>query len=118
VRGMCELLRAASLDSRQRRYVESIRRAGDHLLRLVNDALDLARIEAGKLELDSQDFDPVALAEEVARLMAPVAEQRGLAFHLRVAPEAPAAVRGDPGLVRQTLLNLPGHAGKLPDPGR
>ena len=117
VLGMSELLLDTSLDSRQRSYVESIRRAGDHLLRLVNDALDLARIEAGKLELDSQDFDPVALAEEVAGLMAPVAEQRGLAFHLRVAPEMPAAVRGDPGRVCQILLNLLGNAVKFTDRG-
>ena len=117
VLGMSELLLDTPLDPRQRSYVESIRRAGDHLLRLVNDALDLARIEAGKLELDSQDFDPHALAAEVAGLMAPVAEQRGLAFHLRVAPDMPEAVRGDPGRVRQILLNLLGNAVKFTDRG-
>ncbi len=117
VLGMSELLLETPLDARQRSYVESIRRAGDHLLRLVNDALDLARIEAGKLQLDSQDFDPHALAAEVGGLMAPVAEQRGLAFHLRVAPDMPPAVRGDPGRVRQILLNLLGNAVKFTDRG-
>ncbi len=117
VLGMSELLLGTTLDGRQRGYVESIRRAGDHLLRLVNDALDLARIEAGKLELDSQDFDPHALATEVAGLMAPVAEQRGLGFHVRVGPDLPAAVRGDPGRVRQILLNLLGNAVKFTDRG-
>lgn len=115
--GMSELLLDTALDARQRGYVESIRRAGDHLLRLVNDALDLARIEAGKLELDSQEFAPKALAGEVAGLMAPVAEQRGLGFHLRATGEIPALVRGDPGRVRQILLNLLGNAVKFTDRG-
>src|SRR5690606_17277881 len=117
VLGMSELLLDTAPDTRQRSYVESIRRAGEHLLRLVNDALDLARIEAGKLELDSQDFDPHALASEVASLMAPVAEQRGLDFRLRVAGDIPALVRGDPGRVRQILLNLLGNAVKFTDRG-
>lgn len=117
VLGMSELLLDTALDTRQRSYVESIRRAGEHLLRLVNDALDLARIEAGKLELDSQDFAPQALAAEVTGLMAPVAEQRGLAFHLRGTGRIPALVRGDPGRVRQILLNLLGNAVKFTDRG-
>ena len=117
VLGMSELLLGTALDARQRSYVESIRRAGEHLLRLVNDALDLARIEAGKLELDAQDFDPRALAAEVTGLMAPVAEQRGLSFKLREAPDLPAGLRGDPGRVRQILLNLLGNAVKFTDRG-
>ncbi|MBO9716086.1 MAG: response regulator [Pseudoxanthomonas sp.] len=117
VLGMSELLLATPLDPRQRSYIESIRRAGEHLMRLVNDALDLARIEAGKLELDAQDFDLRALVAEVAALMAPGAEQRGLAFHVNVAEDAPRWLRGDPVRVRQILLNLLGNAVKFTDRG-
>ncbi len=117
VLGMSELLLGTSLDTRQSSHVESIRRAGEHLMRLVNDALDLARIEAGKLELQAQDFDLRLLVAEVAGLMAPVAEQRGLAFHLRVADHAPHGVHGDPVRVRQILLNLLGNAVKFTDRG-
>jgi len=117
VLGMSELLLATPLDPRQRGYIESIRRAGEHLMRLVNDALDLARIEAGKLELDTQDFDLRALVGEVAALMAPGAEQRGLAFRVDIAENAPAGLRGDPGRVRQILLNLLGNAVKFTDRG-
>jgi len=117
VLGMSELLLATPLDTRQRGYIESIRRAGEHLMRLVNDALDLARIEAGKLELDVQDFDLRALVGDVVALMAPVAEQRGLAFHVEVAEDAPRGLRGDPVRVRQILLNLLGNAVKFTDRG-
>ncbi|WP_246191050.1 ATP-binding protein [Pseudoxanthomonas taiwanensis] len=117
VLGMSELLLDTPLDGRQRGYVEAIRRAGEHLLRLVNDALDLARIEAGRLELDEQDFDLRALVAEVVALMAPVAEQRGLAFHVRTAPEAPRWLRGDPVRLRQILLNLLGNAVKFTERG-
>ncbi|KAF1695770.1 hybrid sensor histidine kinase/response regulator [Pseudoxanthomonas jiangsuensis] len=117
VLGMSELLLDTTLDPRQRSYIESIRRAGEHLLRLVNDALDLARIEAGKLELDDQPFELRALVREVAALMAPVAEQRGLAFHVRVAADAPDGLRGDPVRIRQILLNLLGNAVKFTDRG-
>src|SRR5690606_12287145 len=87
--GMSELLLGTRLDDRQRGYVESIRKAGEHLLRLVNDALDLARIEADRLELDPQPFDLRALVREVEGLCAPVARQRGLDFRVEVAEDAP-----------------------------
>ena len=117
VLGMSELLLSTPLDTRQRGYIESIRRAGEHLMRLVNDALDLARIEAGKLELEAQDFDLRALVAEVAALMAPGAEQRGLRFQASVAEDAPRGLRGDPVRVRQILLNLIGNAIKFTDRG-
>src|SRR5690606_7706018 len=80
VLGMSELLLGTALDERQRGYTESIRNAGGHLMRLVNDALDLARIEAGKLELDDSPFDLHRLVQDVAALMEPVARKRGIAF--------------------------------------
>ena len=117
VLGMSELLLETRLDPRQRGYVDAIRRAGEHLMRLVNDALDLARIEAGKLELDLQDFDLRALVHDVATLMAPVAEQRGLVFGLEIDADAPQSVHGDPVRIRQILLNLLGNAVKFTDQG-
>ena len=113
VLGMGELLLGTPLDAKQRGYVESIRDAGHHLLRLVNDALDLARIEAGRLELESRPFAVQALLDDVAGLHAPLARQRGLQFECRMAEDAPRVLRGDPLRIRQILFNLVGNAIKF-----
>ncbi|WP_093282328.1 ATP-binding protein [Pseudoxanthomonas sp. CF125] len=117
VLGMSELLLATPLDQKQRGYTHAIQNAGTHLLRLVNDALDIARIEAGKLELQQQDFDVRALVDEVAGLTAPLAEQHGLSFSDEVSASVPAALQGDPMRVRQILLNLLGNAIKFTEKG-
>ena len=117
VLGMSELLQGTALDPRQRSHVDAIRRAGEHLLRLVNDALDLARIEAGKLELANADFVLRSLLDEVAALMAPVAERKGLAFVDGMAAETPVALHGDRTRVQQILLNLVGNAVKFTESG-
>ena len=117
VLGMSELLLGTGLDERQRGYAESIRRAGDHLMRLVNDALDLARIEAGKLELDPQPFDPRVMIQEVAALTGPLAQRRGLAWRVDVDPGVPEGLLGDQVRIRQILLNLAGNAIKFTDRG-
>ena len=118
VLGMSELLLATKLDERQHRYIRSIQNAGRHLLRLVNDALDLARIEAGRLELDQQDFDLRELLDEVVALTAPMAERRGLTFTSEIDPRLPAALRGDAVRVRQILLNLLSNAVKFTERGQ
>jgi signal transduction histidine kinase/CheY-like chemotaxis protein/streptogramin lyase len=117
VLGMAELLQGSDLAPRQRGQVEAIRRAGDHLLRLVNDALDLARIEAGKLVLEDAPFDLHALLGDTAALLRPLAEAKGLAFGLQRAPGTPRALRGDAGRVRQVLFNLGSNAIKFTDHG-
>ncbi|MET1162644.1 MAG: ATP-binding protein [Pseudoxanthomonas sp.] len=117
VLGMSELLLATSLDHKQRGYTHAIQNAGTHLLRLVNDALDIARIEAGKLELQQQAFDVRALVDEVVGLTAPMAEQRGLSFSDEVAATVPQALQGDAVRVRQILLNLLGNAIKFTEKG-
>lgn len=117
VLGMSELLQATALDARQRSHVDAIRRAGEHLLRLVNDALDLARIEAGKLALANTDFALRPLLDEVAALMAPVAERKGLAFIDGMSTDTPAALHGDRTRVQQILLNLVGNAVKFTESG-
>jgi ligand-binding sensor domain-containing protein/signal transduction histidine kinase/ActR/RegA family two-component response regulator len=117
VLGMTELLQATPLDERQQGYTNAIQRAGTHLLRLVNDALDLAKIEAGKLELQQVEFDLHVLIGEVGALMGPVAGKRGLAFHHGIAAGVPRVVRGDPLRLRQILLNLLGNAIKFTEAG-
>jgi len=117
VLGMAELLQAGSLQPRQRQQVQAIQRAGEHLLRLVNDALDLARIEAGKLTLEDADFDLHELLDEVAALLQPLAQAKGLGFSLRRDEGTPRALRGDAGRVRQILLNLGSNAIKFTESG-
>lgn len=117
VLGMTELLLASDLDMRQRGQVDAIHRAGNHLLRLVNDALDLARIEAGRLELLDADFALRPLLDEVAALMAPIAERRGLQFIDLLDPQTPSAVHGDRTRIEQILLNLLGNAIKFTEAG-
>ncbi|KPN21478.1 hypothetical protein AO715_14910 [Xanthomonas sp. Mitacek01] len=117
VLGMSELLLNTELDARQRGFAESIRRAGDHLMRLVNDALDLARIEAGRLELDPQPFEPARLVQDVAALCAPMARQKALGFDTVFHEALPGWVLGDAGRVQQILLNLLGNAVKFTESG-
>jgi signal transduction histidine kinase/ligand-binding sensor domain-containing protein/CheY-like chemotaxis protein len=117
VLGMTELLLAGQLEARQRSYAESIQRAGQHLLRLVNDALDLARIEAGKLALDDAPFDLPALLHEVDDLLRPLAQHKGLTLQTELADDAPKGLRGDCARVRQILLNLGTNAIKFTERG-
>ncbi len=117
VLGMAELLQGTPLDTQQRGHVDAIRRAGEHLLRLVNDALDMARIEAGRLELVSAPFALEPLLGEVAGLMAPLAERKGLVFADHIDADAPRALQGDRTRVQQILLNLIGNAVKFTEAG-
>ncbi|MDY0022969.1 ATP-binding protein [Arenimonas caeni] len=117
VLGMAELLQGSELDPEQRARVEAIQGAGRHLLRLVNDTLDLARIEAGKLELEDSPFALRPLLDELAGLLRPLAEAKGLAFTLRCDGNVPACLRGDATRVRQILLNLAGNAIKFCEKG-
>ncbi|QNM62122.1 Histidine kinase/response regulator hybrid protein [Xanthomonas hortorum pv. vitians] len=117
VLGMSELLLKTSLDNKQRSYTESIRRAGAHLLRLVNDALDLARIESGRLELDLEPFSVRQLVAEVEGLMSPLAQERGLRFSMEVGLLGDITASGDVTRIRQILLNLLSNAIKFTERG-
>ena len=117
VLGMSELLQGTALDGTQRHYVDSIHRAGGHLMRLVNDALDLARIESGRFELDAEPFDLHRLVEDAISMMKPLAERRGLAFETQLDPDAPHGLLGDHTRVCQVLLNLLGNAIKFTEHG-
>lgn len=113
VLGMTELLLNTPLDVRQRGYADGIRRSGALLMRQVNDALDLARIEAGKLELGDAPFDPATLLQEITALEQGLAAQKGLALQVAIGDDAPRALRGDALRLQQVLLNLVHNALKF-----
>ena len=115
--GMTGLMMETGLSPEQREYAETIRTSGDALLTLINDILDFSKIEAGKLEIEETEFDLRLLLEEVGDLMAMRSQQKGLEFILMIAPDIPAPVIGDPGRIRQILLNLTGNALKFTHEG-
>ena len=117
VLGMAELLTHASLPPEQRNQVQAIQKSGDLLLRLVNDIVDLARIEAGRFTFDPKPFDPAAVLHECVELTRPLANGRGLALHLETVEPIPAAVLGDAMRLRQVLLNLINNALKFTEQG-
>jgi signal transduction histidine kinase/CheY-like chemotaxis protein len=113
VLGMSELLLSSPLSPEQRSYTESIRHAGEHLLHLVNDALDLARIESGRLQLQAQPFPLQGVIDDVCMLMAALAGQKQLRFVVDNALPPGICSIGDAVRVRQILLNLLGNAVKF-----
>lgn len=117
VLGMTELLLRTRLDATQSSYAKAIQNSGHMMLRLVNDSLDLARIEAGKLELESAPLDLHALLHEVLELEQPLAQAKGLTCTLDIAADAPRHVRGDALRIKQVLLNLVNNATKFTERG-
>ena len=117
VLGMAELLLRSPLDGGQRRYAEAIQNSGRVLLRLVNDSLDLARIEAGRLELEEVAFDLHRLLHEIESLERPLAEAKRLTWRLCITSDVPRHVRGDAARVEQILLNLLNNAIKFSEHG-
>ncbi len=115
--GMAELLRETVLAPEQARYLASLESAGQVLLHLINDILDLSQIEAQKLELRPQCFDPAALVGQVRDMMAVAVEEKGLSFSLRLDAGLPAVMVNDPDRVRQVLLNLLWNAVKFTTSG-
>jgi signal transduction histidine kinase/ActR/RegA family two-component response regulator len=116
--GMNGLMLNTPLTAEQRRQAELIRSSGQSLLAIINDILDLSKIEAGRMTLEVIDFDPRAAIEEVTALMATRARSKGLVLELRVGDGLPAAVRGDPSRLRQLVFNLVGNAVKFTERGR
>jgi signal transduction histidine kinase/ActR/RegA family two-component response regulator len=117
VLGMNSLLLKTELSDEQRSYARTIRSSGKALLALINDILDLSRVEAERLELVFADFDPRRLVEDVAASAAPRAHEKGLAFSVHFEPDLPAVLVGDEGRLRQVLLNLVGNAVKFTEKG-
>jgi PAS domain S-box-containing protein len=111
--GMIGLLLGTELSEEQRRYAETVRLSGEALLSLINDILDFSKIEADKLELENIDFDLRTTIEDTAELLAVRAYEKGLEFVCRVDPEVRTFLKGDPGRLRQILLNLGSNAIKF-----
>ena len=115
--GMAELALKTDLSHEQREFIETIRFAGEDLLRLLNDVLDFSRIEARKMELEETLFDCRRLLAETVKPFALEAERRNLIFECEVAPGIPDRVVGDPARLRQVLRNLVGNALKFTHSG-
>ena len=115
--GLTGLLLGTPLDARQREYATGVRTAGDALLGIINDVLDFSKVEAGAIDLESIDFLLNEVVEDVAAIVAETARARDLELLAYCSPEVPVALRGDPGRVRQVLLNLATNAVKFTHEG-
>ena len=117
VLGMAELLAESDLSTEQRKYLSIMMSNGNALLELIDDVLDLAKIESGNLSLDATDFDLNDLAERVAEMLSIRAHQKGLELAVYVSPNVRTALVGDPMRLRQVLINLIGNAIKFTERG-
>ncbi|MBW2603680.1 MAG: response regulator [Deltaproteobacteria bacterium] len=115
--GMANLMMDTHLSVEQHQFTETIRKSADSLMTVINDILDFSKIEAGKLELENIDFDLRVTLEEVSELMSLKAYEKGLEFACIVHHEVPSLLCGDPGRLRQILINLVGNAIKFTDSG-
>lgn len=115
--GMTRLLLDTDLTPEQREYTQLIETSGRSLLAVINDILDISKIESGKLELEQIDFDLGALLQELGKQFRAEAHTRGLALETAIDPDLPDYVRGDPGRLRQTLTNLLANAVKFTEQG-
>lgn len=115
--GMSEMLLGTALDSRQRRYVETVHNSGESLLLIINDILDFSKIEAGRLVLEKVDFSPRAVVEDVLSLLSEQAHRKGLVLTSDMPPHLPEVLNGDAMRLRQILLNLVGNAIKFTEHG-
>ncbi|MEW6149617.1 MAG: ATP-binding protein [Pseudomonadota bacterium] len=117
VLGLASMLLETTLDPEQREAVATIRDSGDNLQRILNDILDLSKLEAGRFTFEAIDFAPQALVEAVATVVRAGAKSRGLTVNVELDPNLPPTLRGDVARIRQVLLNLASNAVKFTDEG-
>ncbi len=115
--GMTSLMLETELTADQQIYADTVQTCSDQLLTLINDILDFSKIEAGKLELETIDFDLRTAVEETCDILAVKAQDKALEFTCFVDPEIPFLLRGDPGRLRQVLINLASNAIKFTETG-
>jgi PAS domain S-box-containing protein len=116
--GMGGLLLDTELSAEQRHYADTIRNAGDSLVGLINDILDLSKLEAGRIQIEQERFDLVAVVQEVVDMVRPAADRKHLPIETRMDDSMPRWFTGDSGRVRQVLLNLVSNAVKFTDAGQ
>ncbi|WP_035981209.1 ATP-binding protein, partial [Bradyrhizobium sp. STM 3843] len=117
VLGLATTLLETRLDPEQRQAVVTIRESGDNLQRILNDILDLSKLNAGRLEFESVDFSPAALVEAVAAIIGVNAKAKGLLVKAEIAADLPPALKGDVARIRQVLINLASNAVKFTERG-
>jgi PAS domain S-box-containing protein len=115
--GMTQLVLDSALTQQQHEWMETIRYSGEALLTILNDVLDFSKLEAGKLDFESEDFDLLRLTDSIVTLMSGRAREKGLFLGSAISPEVPRYLVGDPGRLRQVLLNLVGNAVKFTESG-
>ncbi|HWA55796.1 MAG TPA: ATP-binding protein [Gemmatimonadales bacterium] len=115
--GFTDLLRQTRLDAEQREYTGLVVNSAEALLHIVNQILDLSKVEAGRVALEERPFNLHRLVGEAMMLFAPRARERGVALRTSIAPDVPRSVVGDEGRVRQVLVNLIGNALKFTERG-
>ena len=115
--GMAELLDGTTLTSEQREFLGMVRQSADALLRLLNDILDFSKIEAGRLELEEIEFSLRSCVGKAVKLLTVKADDKGLELASRIAPDLPDQLLGDPGRLRQIIVNLVGNAIKFTSRG-
>ncbi|TGK25173.1 response regulator [Leptospira stimsonii] len=116
--GTVSLLEGTSLNLEQKEYLDIIKSSGQNLLILLNDILDLSRIESGQLKLEMQPVSPQKLSEEVCNLFRPMAEEKGLVVEYKISSLVPNWIISDPYRLRQILMNLIGNSIKFTEKGK
>ena len=117
VLGMTELLGTTALSPEQRQFLQTIKSSGEHLLAVINDILDVSKLEAGKMVLDDVDFSPREIAENTTEFLAQLAYRKQLQIYCHVSTGVPSSIRGDPRRLQQALVNLLSNAVKFTDKG-
>ena len=118
IMGMADLLLDTKLTHEQREFADTVRSSTDSLLTIINDILDFSKIEAGKMEIENINFDLRIAVESTMDILAVKAHEKGLELSCFISPEVPSLLRGDPGRLRQVLINLTGNAIKFTDRGK